>query len=187
MVEAYPLQWPPGWSRTERRPIARFKVRFAQARDEMLREIHRMGGRHIVVSSNVELRRDGLPYANKKNPDDPGVAVYFELKGEQVCFPCDRWYHVEDNVRAIGKSIEALRGIERWGGSDMVNASFKGFEQLPHDLRARTFYFKECLGKEEIDTKFKKLVKDLHPDMGGDEQEFIDMKEQYDQLMGGIE
>jgi hypothetical protein len=31
-----------------------------------------------------------------------------------MCFACDRWDSVGDNVYAITKTIKALRGIERW-------------------------------------------------------------------------
>lgn len=42
-----------------------------------------------------------------------GVAVYFTLKGQQFCFACDHWDEIKDNMQAIHKTIEALRGIER--------------------------------------------------------------------------
>src|SRR3546814_19053229 len=48
-----------------------------------------------------------------------------------MTFACDRWDTVRDNVRAIGKTIEAIRGIERWGASDMMERAFSAFEALP--------------------------------------------------------
>jgi hypothetical protein len=48
-----------------------------------------------------------------------------------MCFACDRWDSVADNVQAIRKTIEALRGIERWGTGDMVQRAFAGFVALP--------------------------------------------------------
>lgn len=44
-------------------------------------ELGRLGARYPVVSSNVELRRDGLPLSGRPEPHDPGVAVYFQLAG----------------------------------------------------------------------------------------------------------
>ena len=34
-------------------------------------------------------------------------------------------------MQAIAKTIEALRGINRWGTGDMMEAAFKGFSALP--------------------------------------------------------
>ena len=131
MTEAYPLKWPNGKPRSKRQDTSRFNVSMAKARDDLFNELRLMGARYVVLSMNVPLRQDGLPYANFKQPDDKGVAIYFEYKGNGVCFACDRWNKVEDNVQAIKKTIEALRGISRWGTGDMVDAAFQGFEALP--------------------------------------------------------
>lgn len=84
-----------------------------------------------VLSSNIELRRDGLPYANRPEPDDPGVAVYFMYDGEPRVFCCDKWDRVQDNMHAIGNTIGAIRGMDRWGVSDMLPRIFRGFQALP--------------------------------------------------------
>ena len=170
-VEAYPLHWPQGWPLTpvERRASAAFKTRFAKARDELFNEIRLLGGRYVVLSTNVELRRDGLPYAKRHQPEDTGVAVYFEYKGKSMVFACDRWRLVEDNVQAVRKTVEALRGIERWGASDMMELAFSGFEALPPP--GRNWW--EVLGVDrwastgEINTAYRLLAKKFHPDKGG--------------------
>lgn len=133
MEDAYPLQWPAGRRRTpaECRDWGRFKGTRNEVQSAMLDEIERMGGRNIVVSTNVPVRRDGLPYASAKEPSDPGVAVYFERGKERVCFACDQYDRVWKNMRAIGKTIEAMRGIERWGSKEMLDRAFTGFAALP--------------------------------------------------------
>ncbi len=137
-IEAYPLHWPMGWQRIEHnadRDAAMFHVKLAKARDDMLAEVQRLVGKYTdpmtIISSNVALRLDGLPYANQPAPEDPGVAVYFTYRKSQRVFACDRYKKVEHNIRAIGKTIEAMRGIERWGASDMLDRAFQGFEALP--------------------------------------------------------
>ena len=131
MTEAFPLQWPIGKPRTSRRERSRFDVSFVKARDELIKELSLMKGALPVVSTNIPLRRDGLPYANQPEPDDTGVAVYFTWKGQQMCFSCDRWDRVKDNLQAIRHTVAALRGLERWGTGNMVEAAFRGFEALP--------------------------------------------------------
>lgn len=176
MPEAYPLAWPEGRERTVsyRRQRARFEVSMAGARDGLFQEIRRLGGRYPVLSSNVELRLDGLPYANRRAPDDPGVAVYFEYKGKQMCFACDKWDKVKDNIRGIEKTIEAMRGIERWGTGEMMNRAFSAFEALPPPER---FNWREILGLRDpvsvadVKSKWRELSRKHHPDQGGSEDQ----------------
>jgi hypothetical protein len=97
---------------------------------QMRNEIGRMG-RHVVVSTNKRIRRDGGVYAGEKEPADPGVAVYFDREGDRVCFACDQYDRVWKNMRAITKTIEAMRGIERWGAKQMLDQAFQGFAALP--------------------------------------------------------
>lgn len=118
-IEAYPLAWPIGRKRTDnwRRENARFDMSFARARDEIVRQVQLLVSKYapstLVISTNVALRRDGLPLAAQRAPDDPGVAIYFVYKKRQMCFACDRWRKVEDNMQAIAKTIDALRGVAR--------------------------------------------------------------------------
>ena len=36
-----------------------------------------------------------------------------------------------ENMRALGKTIEAMRGIERWGAHEVIDQMFEGFTALP--------------------------------------------------------
>ena len=65
-VDAFPLSWPSGKPRTRNPQRSRFDVNFTFARDELLKEIRLLGGRLPILSSNIPLRRDGLPYAGQK-------------------------------------------------------------------------------------------------------------------------
>jgi hypothetical protein len=130
-VEAFPLQWPLGRPRTPLTMQSRFEQTSGRAISFTLDQIRILGGRNPVISSNIQLRQDGQPYANRRVPDDAGVAVYFTYKSRQMCFACDKWRDAYDNIYAIGKTIEALRGIERWGTGDMVEQAFTGFVALP--------------------------------------------------------
>ena len=156
-----------------------------QGTQDVLTELRRLEATNIVVSTNVEIRQDGLPYSNRRTPDDPGAAVYFILDGKEQCIPCDKWGRVGDNLRAIAKTIEALRGIERWGAKEMVNAAFRGFESLPDPGSVSIGipqYFADCVDADHARSRFKRLAKELHPDMGGKAEEFTEMERQYKSL-----
>ncbi len=134
--EPFPLQWPEGWERTKasNRQRSRFghagQVGFAQARGDLLTELDRLRATFIVLTSDLPMRGDGLPYANGR-ADDPGIAVWFVLHGQERVFACDKWRSHAENMVAIAKSIDALRGLDRWGAGDVVTRAFAGFAALP--------------------------------------------------------
>jgi hypothetical protein len=162
-VESYPLHWPAGRPRTPRNQISysRFSPgNRAQEVRSVQDELWRLGAKNVIVSTNVRLRRDGLPYAGDKAPDDQGVAVYFDYLGGQKCFACDRWETVEENLRAIFKSIEAIRGLDRWGSKSFVDAAFTGFAALPSPEMQKPWW--EVLGKDEIRSAYRRKSMELH-------------------------
>ena len=173
MTLAYPLQWPLGVPRSINQSPARFRVSLRKAHKNLLHELRLLGAEGVVVSSNLELKRNGEPYANQPNPADVGVAVYFELDGERYCKACDRWTLPEDNVHAIGLTIGALRGIERWGTSEDVRRVFSGFKALPpegSDWRA-VFGVQNGASLEDVKAIYRKLAAVAHPDVGGNPHE----------------
>lgn len=73
-----------------------------------------------------------------------------------------------DNIYAIGKTIEALRRIERWGTGDMVEQAFTGFMALPPPKNPYEILgVRPRAGVEEIEAAFRQKAKALHPDAGG--------------------
>lgn len=198
MIEAHPLYWPEGRKKTPgyHREPARFETNFARARDNVVHEVELLCGKYsktnLIVSTNIALRRDGLPLANQRQPDDTGVAVYFTYKSNQVCFACDRWKKIEENMQAIAKTIEALRGIARWGTGDMMEAAFKGFTALPSPSAKRTW--REVMGfapGEPIDAdtlrfRYRKLASEHHPDKGGNHIAFVELGQAYEQAQREI-
>jgi hypothetical protein len=100
MITASPLQWPTGWPRTARPQWSNFKVSQNEAQMGIVRGLHLLGARNIVISTNIELRRDGLPYAGRRPPEDQGGAVYFTYNGSEQCIPCDKWRTIRENMRA---------------------------------------------------------------------------------------
>jgi hypothetical protein len=176
-IDAYPLSWPAAWYRTK--PHLRSYPKFADrsvahARDFVLDELRLLGASQPIISTNIILRQDGLPRSGQKAPVDPGVAVYFVLKGQPKVLACDRWVRVEDNLWAIGKHIEAIRGQERWGVGT-IDQAFMGYSALP----APVVNWWEVLGvdraadPETIQAAFRQKARITHPDAGGNSEDFI--------------
>ncbi len=169
MTESYPLHWPNHRPRTpvDRRINSPFGISFSRAVQKVIEEIRRLNGKDVIISSNVPLRRDGLPMANRNSPADVGIAVYFNYKGKQFCFANDKYSSLEGNINGICKTIEALRGISRWGTGDMMEAAFTGFQALPAP-RAETW--QEVLNAKtliEAETNYRRMARENHPDLGG--------------------
>ena len=114
MTIAYPLQWPEGWSRQNEPGKAQFRCGFGQVINNIQYELEKMNVdiSTIVFSTNLELRTNGLPHMGRGQPFDRGVAVYWMQGDKQKVIACDRWNTVKDNLRAVDKTLEALRGID---------------------------------------------------------------------------
>lgn len=187
MSSVYPLLWPSQWQRTPlpQRRRANFSTSGPDGLWHLEDQVRMMGGRNLIVSTNLRVARyTDRPVWSGKAPTDPGVAVYFDLAGEEVCFPCDCWDRVADNLRAIGKTVEALRGIERWGAQDMVRAAFTGFAALP-DGTGSAWWDVLSIARDstptEIDAAYRVAIKASHPDTGGDAEQFHNVQEAYRQ------
>lgn len=175
---AYPLSWPLGWKRTQHRWHPRFGTRaqgltVAEGLNRLTLELDRLGVTDVVVSTNVRSKPNGMPYSGDKKPDDPGVAVYFKFKGKRTVMACDKWLEVGDNIGAIAKHIEALRGIDRWGVGSLEQA-FRGYQQLEDFTQGvpwrRVLGFKDDdeVTLTLVEARFKMLAMKHHPDRGGD-------------------
>ncbi len=170
-----------GWKRTERhrRQRAKFSsggsdISVWGAVQRLAAEVERLGGRNVILSTNLETRLDGLPYSNQANPSDPGAAVYFTLKGQDRCLACDTWSTVAGNIAALAAHIDALRRIDRYGVGTIEQA-FAGYSALPApaaDWRS-VFGFSDGRGVElaEVERRYRQLAQQVHPDKGGTDGE----------------
>lgn len=191
----YPLMWPEGWKRTpyskRQRPkwhgttqksyTSGDQVRYYRDKKELsvadaiarldgeLRRLRIRDG-DWLISSNVPVRMDGLPYSNARQPDDPGVAVYFRLNGQDRVLACDAWTSVAGNIAAVAAHVEAIRGIERYGVGTLEQA-FLGYAALP----AKGSTWRSTLGfnptepvtRDQIDVHFRNRSRTAHPDVPG--------------------
>ncbi len=190
----YPLVWPFGRPRCTNRQPAKFTTRrvrgnrtyatnepvtLAEAMERLEVEIERLGvARSAVLSSNIALGVSGKPLGNATRGIDPGVCLYFTLKGQPHALPCDRFEHVEQNIAALAAHIEATRAIERYGVAD-VRDIYAGFQALPPPVERS---WRDVLGATRLDglpaveLKYRRLRRDTHPDKGGSAEAFNEVE-----------
>ena len=127
-MEAYPLAWPA--HRPRRKASERVRGDFSEtvagsaksrpvsvstAYDRLERQVELLGGVYFLLSTNLELRKDGVPRRDRGSPADPGACVYFQLKGSPYALACDTYTDVGQNIAALANHIDALRRQERYG------------------------------------------------------------------------
>lgn len=174
----YPLAWPDGWPRTpdrKRRNNSPFQTTFTRARDDLNRELQRLGATGVVISSWLAVRNDGLPYADqaRRRIPDPGVAVYFTLRGKQMVMARDAFASVHDNLRSIGLGIKHMRGLERHGGATMMERAFEGFTAMGNpDNPLTTLGLEPGATRQQIKDRYRDLAHTHHPDRGGKTDDF---------------
>lgn len=203
-AEAYPLSWPTGWPRTAatKRTRARFstketvyyndgKTSHQRSREltiyaamrRLTDELARLGVRSesILISTNVETKRDGQPRSDRRAPDDPGVAVYFRLTGKDRVLACDKWDRVADNMAAVAGHIDAIRRQERYGVGTMDQA-FAGYAALPPPgAHAQRRWQAVLFGPDgegtigDAENAYRRLARQRHPDNGGSHDQMAEL------------
>lgn len=220
-IEAYPLHWPrekprkPAGdrrranfgkrSRSEQGWTSKKQLTVTQAVSRLLAEfvaftrvgqIHRVQRDEVVISTNIRTRNDGMPWGSAAEPEDPAVAVYFRLDDEPHCIACDAWDRVADNIAAIAATINAQRGLERWGAVDL-KAAFAGFKALPGARADVAMTFNDAVSFvslhsgldgervcKDLRSAYRAAAKRLHPDSGGNARDFSQLQEAY-RVLGG--
>lgn len=202
----YPLTWPAGWKRQQYRASANFSkgemvsssdapgsqwlkrraLTVNDATQRVLKALRIFGVLEgdAIISTNVELRLDGLPRSNQPEPGDPGAAVYWQRTGDKgfKCMAIDRYDRVADNIAAIAATLDAMRAIERHGGALILDRAFMGFTALPAPGQSTGQGWREILtfapdsrpNLEQALTAYRQLRSKFHPDKPGGSAELFD-------------
>lgn len=184
LTPGYPLAWPAGRPRTAKPRPALFRdpnaasgrLSLTRAKQRLATEFDAMTSRgkpiritDVIISTNIRYTAAGTRDQNisRKDPDDTGVAIFFNLDSRPHVLACDRWDTIADNIAAIAAHIEALRGQERWGVADLAQA-FAGHTALPPP---ETWW--QVLGVPsnatlaQVEARWRELARTAHPDAGG--------------------
>lgn len=210
-TEAYPLFWPQGWKRTKSFSRSRAKfgkktfvdrgvneqgqklgwhtkgaLSISQGTERVLHVLNQMGfNQSVIISSNLALRNDGLPRSGQREPEDPGVAVFWGIGAKSRCIAVDQYDRVADNIAAIAATLEAMRAIERHGGAAILERAFTGFVALPSPTQPwQTLGLPDSHAtREQVEEAYRRLAMKHHPDRGGDANEMARINSARDMLL----
>jgi hypothetical protein len=181
----YPLDWPHSYARRKEVRRSQFSQTFSSARQQLEYELNELDASNIIISMNMEVTPSGSLKATSRQPSDPAVAVYFVVNGEEKVMACDKWDAVEDNLRAIGLTLEKMRAIDRYGVSEILNRMFHGLnlDALPESISNSKDWWtvlgvKATASKDEIAKAVRRKKLECHPDRnGGDETKWREFQE----------
>jgi hypothetical protein len=191
-----PLQWHgPTTPASERRSFYSFRASWPNTLELLQRELGYLEARDVVIEADFgesDLRQDGWPRANARQPSHPGIRIAFTSKHGPLIYATDAYANWQHNVRAIALGLEALRAVDRYGIT-RTGEQYTGWRQIadrPHipttDERTEAARLIRDLAGEtggglltgirddpELRRKYvRRASRVTHPDTGGSAREF---------------
>lgn len=132
-VRFRPLRWegastPAG----ARRSRWTFKAPWSSTLELLDRELGYLDARDVVIEADfteVDIRLDGWPRANARQPQHPGVRVAFDSKHGALVYATDTCAFWQHNLRSVGLGLEALRAVDRYGVTSS-GEQYRGWRQI---------------------------------------------------------
>lgn len=101
-----------------KRQDARFTSDYAARLDLLEYELGQINAKDVILEAFIakgSTRADAWPRSEAKSTG-PGLILSFTTNGEAREFAADNYRDWKDNLYGIAKTLEALRGIDRWRG-----------------------------------------------------------------------
>lgn len=163
--------------RLDRRSRWTFKASWVDTLDLLRRELRHLNAADLVIGCGLreqDIRNDGWPRANAREPVHPGVEVSFRspVSTQRLVYAtdvCARWEH---NVRSIALGLESLRAVDRYGITRR-GEQYAGFKALPAGDGPSAARGHALVAEHG---SVKKALMATHPDHGGDPAAFADVQ-----------
>lgn len=194
-LQVRPIDHWPGTPTADRRN-APFSAPYGVTMNLLNRELRMIGAKSVVLLMALEdrdIRLDGRPRAGA-TPRHPGVILCFTDRTGPKRFPCDKFRHWEENLRAIALSLEALRKVDRYGVTSQ-GEQYRGWAALPNPDHVMTRQEAAELvdkltgvvcpsDRGTIETLLRIAEKKSHPDTGGSAELFKSVQQARKILLG---
>ena len=186
-----------------RRSRYQFRAGWQSTLDLLERELGYLDARNVVIEADFaegDIRIDGMPRANARQPTHPGVRVAFDSKHGPLVYATDSSEFWQHNVRSIALGLEALRAVDRYGITHRAEqytgwkaittgpTAMPATRQMTVEDAAR--YLLSAIGDPLTPTPnavitvpatrlqvYRQAVRGLHPDAGGDPDLFDRVQE----------
>ncbi|QLG62220.1 J domain-containing protein [Halorarum salinum] len=184
------LDWPAEFRRTppaDRSPNRSFEVSLHDAVEDLAKEMGRLDvdDWRLSTAMDHQTRNPNYPYANQPEPDDPGVVLRWSMDGDQFAVACDWYNRVRDNLRSVGLYVAEKRKMGTrpvtTGETEFANARLPPGDDeesavpvtpSPHSVLG----VDRGADDEEVNAAARELLKEHHPDHGGERQAFMRVK-----------
>ena len=169
------------------RITAPFKSTYERTKKDLERELAHLGARDVLLEADCDesqVRLDGQLRASAKLRG-PGVIITCSVGGDIYRFPCDRFKHWDDNVRAIALTLERMRAVDRYGVT-LNKQQYAGFKALPSQMPIADSRDAACAvlrkfsgmfvpndaGRDTLVQAFRAARNRTHPDKGGNVEDW---------------
>lgn len=122
----------PRTEKDQRRSRWAFKAPWSSTLDLLERELAYLDAGDVVIEADFreqDLRLDGAPRSNARQPVDPGVRISFDSKHGPLVYAADTCAFWQHNVRSIALGLEALRAVDRYGITRRAE-QYTGWKQI---------------------------------------------------------
>lgn len=178
-----------------------YRVSLTAAFQKLETQLDRMGVDDFSYGFDADQHKeDERPYANA-SVGDPSFVCRFSIDGNQYAVGCDRYSKLRDNVRTVGLYLKEKRKMDDRpvatgtsefanmalpGNGDPVDESQQGFGATPlgngqperrpkpvlDEPAHEVLQVAEGADEQVVEAAFRSRMKDVHPDHGGDADEY---------------
>ena len=156
----------------------KYSYKSYKERLDNLYDLHMSGDSNGAVEKmkelSAEVKRFKGIYEAINMSEAKGTLRLIDLNLEQYCRGLFYEVYGEKLIQLID-SYKSKVMLEWWKG--IGNSGFGS------SLAFCKFGFNKCKDEREVKRLYRKLSKELHPDMGGDQVKFIEMKKEYDKTL----
>ena len=161
------------WSGATRTPrLSQFKVSPGRTQDDLRGELAAIGVRSCVIQADLDesdIRLDGMPRASARFRSERVVVSFEHPQQGAVSFPCGTYARFWHNVRAVVKTLEALRAVNRYGVTQRAE-QYTGWRQLPpsgSSIVLAPFVSVEAAARFLLKSVYDAAARKAHPDVAG--------------------